>query len=202
MDNHYVLTAIPGAAPSDNLGKSYTVVTAALPGSWALNAADSRWITTPGTPSTGGGANGGNAHRVSGAFDYTLTFNLPAGAILSTVSITGSGWADDSSSIVVNGVLVSGQSIVSHKDAASSFTLNNANATFVSGANTLTFRVNNAAGATGLFINSLSGTVTVPEVGAMLPIFGAIALYGVVLRRRKKPGENPHDGRPLPPQQC
>ena len=55
-----------------------------------------------------------------------------------------------------------------------------------SGTNTITFRVNNSGGGpTGLLINSLSGTVAVPEVGTILPIFGALAIYGLVVARRR-----------------
>ncbi len=185
VDTHYVVTAKPPAAPADNLGNAYTVRGSAIPGAWVGNPSDSRWITTPGT-STGGGSNGNDPARVNGVFDFTLSFNMPAGAILSTVAITGSGWADDSTTITVNGTLVSGQQTGTYFGAAGSFSLNSSNATFLAGSNTITFRVNNSGGGpTGLLINSLSGTVSVPEVGAVLPIFGAIALYGLVIWRRR-----------------
>jgi hypothetical protein len=187
VDNHYVLTAVPGSAPTDNLGSAYTVLASAMPGQWEANHTDSRWITTPGTSLNGTvGANGSDPRRVNGDFDYTLTFTMPAGAILSTVSITGYGWADNTSTIRVNGTLVSGQSLTGQQTAdGSAFTLSGSNATFVSGSNTITFRVNNTLTNTGLLISSLSGTVSVPEVGAMLPIFGAITLYGLVAWRRR-----------------
>jgi hypothetical protein len=193
LDPHYVVTAIPAAAPADNLGNAYTVVSSRanpLPAGWVANPSDSRWITTPGTSTAGGGvSNGNDPARVNGLFDYTLTFSMPAGAILSTVSISGSGWSDDSATIYVNGILVSGQATASYSGAAASFSLTSSNATFLSGSNKITFRVNNSGGGpTGLLINSLSGTVSVPEVGAVLPIFGALALYGLVICRRRNRG--------------
>ncbi len=186
VDPHYVVTAIPGSAPIDNFGNARTVSASAKPNDWVSNTSTARWITTPGTATEGGGAGGNNTKRVTGEFDYTLTFTMPAGVMLSTATITGSGWADDSATIYLNGSLVSGQSTGSFYGSAGSFTLNNTNATFLSGTNTITFRVNNSGGGpTGLLINSLSGTVAVPEVGTILPIFGALAIYGLVVARRR-----------------
>ncbi len=188
VDAHYVVIAIPGSAPADNAGDSRTVRSTPsnpLPGGWVSNTSSARWITTPGTPTTGSGTGGNNTNRVTGIFDYRLTFTMPAGAVLSTVSITGVGAADDSTQIFVNGVLVSGQATGSYSSTAA-FTLNSSNATFASGTNTIVFRVNNSGGGpTGLIITSLSGTVTVPEVGTILPVAGAMALYGLVLWRRR-----------------
>ncbi len=186
-DVHYVVSNIPGGAPANNAGDSRVIRTNALPGAWIANTTSARWITTPGTANNGGGGNGNNPDRVNGTFDYTLTFSLPAGGILSTVSITGTGAADDSAQIFINGTLVSGQATGSYA-AAASFTLDSSNASFVSGTNTITFRVNNSGGGpTGLIITSLSGTVFVPEVGTWLPVLGATGLYGAVLWRRRKP---------------
>ncbi len=189
VDAHYVVTAIPSNAPADNLGASYTVRNSALPGGWVAApgsaTSGSRWITTPGT-ATSGLLNGNDPSRVSnGNFDYTLTFTMPAGAILSTVSITGAGAADNSAQIFVNGVLVSGQSILG-SGSTNSFTLTGANASFQVGNNTIRFRVFNNVTDTGLLISSLSGTVSVPEVGTVLPLIGAIGLYALGLWRRRQ----------------
>ena len=186
VDAHYVVSNIPASAPSNNAGNSRVINTSALPGAWTGNTPAARWITTPGR-STGTGSGGENPSRVNGTFDYTLTFTLPAGGILSTVNITGVGASDDSTEIFVNGTLVSGQSTASYT-TTQAFTLNSSNASFVSGTNTITFRVNNSGGGpTGLLITSLSGTVDIPEVGTWLPVLGAILLYGVVLWRRRSP---------------
>lgn len=184
-DAHYVVTAKPAGAPADNLGSSMTVTTP-LPAGWAANTSSARWVTTPGTAAKGAGSGGANPQRVSGTFDYTLTFTMPAGAQLATVSITGSGAADDSATIYVNGVLVSGQSL-SSAASSNSFTLDSSNAAFVSGSNTITFRVNNVTNKsdTGLFINSFSGSVIVPETAAYLPPAGAVGIYGLLALRRR-----------------
>ncbi len=181
-DAHYVVTAKPAAAPVNNLGTSRTVTT--LHPLWTPNTTAARWITTPGTASSGAGSGGNNANRLAGDFDYTLTFTMPAGAILSTVSISGIGAADNTAQILVNGVVVAGQSLATYT-GTNSFTLNSSNATFVAGTNTITFRVNNVINNTGMIITSLSGTVTVPEVGAVLPVVGAVGLYGLMLWRRR-----------------
>ena len=191
-DSHYVVSNIPASAPASNAGISRTVrETSAnpLPAGWIANTSTARWITTPGASTAGSGTNtsgGNNASRVNGTFDYTLTFDLPAGGILSSVNISGAGAAGDAAQIFVNGFLISGQATGTFS-GASAFTLNSSNASFVSGTNTITFRVNNSgAGATGLIITSLSGSVDVPEVGAWLPILGAIGLYGIMLWRRRQ----------------
>lgn len=188
-DAHYVVTAIPPAASSNNLGVSRTVTT--LHPLWTANTSSARWITTKGNPSAGAGSGGNNSNRVAGDFDYTLTFTMPAGAVLSTISIAGIGAADNTSQILVNGVVVAGQSIATYT-GTNPFSLNNSNATFVSGTNTITFRVTNVINNTGILITSLSGTVAVPvpEVGTMFPIFGAVGFYGFVLWRRRTSGRS------------
>jgi hypothetical protein len=184
-DAHYVVSNVPALAPVNNAGSSMTVSTA-LPAGWAANTASARWVTTPGTPAKGTGTGGANPQRVSGTFDYTLTFTMPAGAQLTTVSITGAGAADDSAAIYVNGTLVSGQAL-SAATGTNSFTLDSSNAAFVAGSNTVTFRVNNVTNKsnTGLFVSSFSGTVIVPETAAYLPAAGAIGIYGLLALRRR-----------------
>jgi hypothetical protein len=184
-DSHYVVTAKPAGAPADNLGSSMTVSTA-LPAGWAANTSGARWVTTPGTPAKGTGTGGANPQRVSGTFDYTLTFTMPVGAQLTTVSITGTGAADDSATIYVNGVLVSGQSL-NAASGSNSFTLNSSNAAFAAGTNTITFSVNNVTNKSnsGLLIDSFSGSVIVPETAAYLPPAGAVGIYALLALRRK-----------------
>lgn len=185
QDSHYVVTA--SSEGSSYLGNTYTVSSGALDSGWTANTSTARWVVAP-----DGGSNGADPSRPAGTYDYTLTFNMPSGAQLSWVSISGTGAADQSAAIYVNGVLVSGQSIAG-SGSTSSFTLNASNASFTSGTNTITFRVTNegkgrgggGSTASGLFIASLSGTVVVPETGAWLPAAGAMALYGLVSWRRR-----------------
>ena len=165
-DSHYVVSNIPAGAPANNAGTSRTVLNTALPGGWTPNISTARWITTPGTSGNGGPDGGNDPWRGYGTFDYTLTFTMPAGANLSSVSITGAGASDDSGKIFVNGILVSGQATGGYGAQPLGFSLNSSNATFVSGSNTITFRVDNSGGsATGLLITSLSGSVAATQLG-------------------------------------
>lgn len=173
LDSHYVVTA--STAGSNYIGTSYTVKTTSLDSGWVANSSTSRWIVDPrpGSPD-------GTSNRPDGTFDYTLTFTMPVGAILSTVSISGAGAAGDSAAIYVNGTLVSGQSIAA-SGSINYFTLNSTNSTFNSTSNTITFRVSNVSNntSTGLLITSLSGTAVVPEVGTYLPIAVGLLLFGL-----------------------
>ena len=180
QESHYVITADTGGTPTG--GGAYTVKNNQLGAGWMTNpASGSRWVVAD----SGGSNPGNNPSRAAGTYDYTLTFNLPAGAQVWAVSITGTAAADNSATIYVNGVLVSGQSIAG-AGATSSFTLNSANASFNSGSNTITFKVNNSAtSATGLLVNSFSGTVIVPETAAYLPAAGAVGIYGLLALRRR-----------------
>lgn len=174
LDAHYVVTA--SSAGSNYTGTSYAVSTSFLDGAWAANSSSARWIVDPrpGNPD-------GKATRPDGTFDYTITFTMPTGAQLTTASISGNGAAGDSGAIYVNGVLVSGEAIAGGS-STNAFTLNSTNSTFAAGSNTVTFRVTNATNnsSTGLLITSLSGTVVVPEVGAFLPVAGALLLLAGV----------------------
>jgi hypothetical protein len=182
QESHYVITANTGGTPTG--GGAYTVKSSALGSGWVANpASGSRWVVAD----SGGTNPGNNPSRAAGTYDYTLTFTMPAGAQLTTVSITGTGAADDSAALYVNGVLVSGQS-VTKAGTTNSFTLDSSNASFNAGTNTITFKVSNATtSATGLLINSLSGNVTVavPEAGAYLPAAGAVGVYALLAWRRR-----------------
>lgn len=185
-DTHYVVTANSTGNSGYN-GSPF--VSQTLPAGWVPNTSSASWLVTRDPTDTLGnilGTSGGNATRPTGTYDFTLSFSLPAGAQLSTVQITGTGAADDVAQIFVNGVLVSGQQLSTYS-SLSNFTLNASNAAFVSGTNTITFRVNNSgAGASGLIITNFAGTAIVPEVGTWLPLVGAVGLYGAALHRRKK----------------
>lgn len=175
VDAHYVISA--AGATYD--GTSRTV--SSIPAGWAPNSATARWVTTPWT-FIGFPIDGLNTSRPAGIYDYSLTFTMPVGAQLATTSISGTGAADDSAEIYMNGVLVSGQTI-NAPGTTNGFTLSSANATFLAGSNTITFRVNNTgagSSSTGLLISSLSGTVVVPEVGALLPVASALALLAII----------------------
>lgn len=175
-DAHYVVN---GTGTTYD-GNSRTVTASALAGGWVANTSSARWITTPLS-----GTNGTNPTRPNGTYDYTLTFTMPTGAQLNTVSITGIGAVDDTAAIYVNGTLVSGQTLNTWS-STNGFSLNSSNSTFLSTTNTIMFRVNNSGGgATGLLITSLSGTAVVPEVAAFLPIAAALTLVAAVRAKRR-----------------
>lgn len=178
-DPHYVVTA--STLGATYTGDSYTVKNGKHGTGWTSNTSAAKWIVGE----KPGGNDGVDPDRPVGTFDYTLTFDLPTGAQVWAVSITGTGAADDSAAIYVNGTLVSGQTLSGYS-STNAFTLNSSNATFLNYGNTLTFRVNNTAiGPTGLLVTGLSGTAMVPEVGAFLPVAGALALMaGIKVRRR------------------
>lgn len=178
-DSHYVVTA--SSAGDNYTGAAYTVKSNQLDPGWTGNSNSARWIVAP-MPGTN---DGNDPTRPAGTYDYTLTFDMPAGAQLTMVAITGEGAADNSADIYVNGVLVSGETLAG-PGASNAFTLNSSNAAFVSGSNTITFRVTNtvAGSATGLLISSFSGSVIVPEVGAWLPIAGALSAFAFVRGHR------------------
>jgi hypothetical protein len=180
QETNYVITASSAGTPTG--GGAYTVRAVSLGVGWMANpASGSRWVVAD----SGGTNPGNNPSRAAGTYDYTLTFAMPAGAQLATVSISGTGAADNSATIYVNGVLVSGQSLAG-SGATSSFTLDASNAAFNSGSNTITFRVNNtSSSATGLLINSLGGNVIVPENAAYLPAAGAVGVAALMALRRR-----------------
>jgi hypothetical protein len=180
IDSHYVVTA---SSLAGNTGNAYTVKAQEVTNAgWTANLAAARWLVNE----KSGGGDGNNPSRGIGTFDYQLTFTMPVGAQLNTVLISGSGAADNSATIYVNGTLVSGQSL-SGSASTNSFTLDSTNAAFVSGSNTITFRVNNTTvSPTGLLISTLSGTAVVPEVGAFLPVLGALVLVGAIRIKRRR----------------
>lgn len=182
QDAHYVITANTAGSTQYN-GNSYTVTTSALGGSWVANTSSARWVVAP----KSGSNDGNDPTRPNGTYDYTLTFTMPTGAQLNTVSIAGIGAVDDTAAIYVNGTLVSGQTLNSWS-STNSFSLNSSNSTFLSTTNTIMFRVNNSGGgATGLLITSLSGTAVVPEVATFLPVAVALALFAAIRVVRRQP---------------
>jgi len=151
-DPHYILIVNPDTGSPDAI----VLDSAAFPivaGPWLANSATSKWI----------GPQFNTVASVADNYTYRLTFDL-TGVDLETVEITG-GWATDNTgvNIQVNGT-DSGQTNPNGFAGLTTFTLNSANATFVDGANTLDFIVNNAPppGYTGLRIENLRGTATLP----------------------------------------
>jgi len=171
-DAHWVITGDSAPNPNAYLGVTYVDPTS-LAGGWVPNTSNAQWVTAPGGVNCGNGA-GNNALPASGGsgvniyYFYTLTFNMPANVNLSTATITGTIAADDAAQSVFNWTTVpsgAGQPSGATYTKTANFTLNSSNATFVAGANTITFAVfneNPGPDPSGLLVTALSGTVQVP----------------------------------------
>jgi VCBS repeat-containing protein len=149
-DSHYSLISAPPGSTSSNsaLQLSYA---------WIKNDADSSWIGSAGFEPTG-------------IYKYQTGFTLQAGADPRSVHI-GFDIATDNylRDILVNGVSTGISSNVQYT-ALTHFELNGVNAAFKSGANTITFVIDNrdtvppipgSAGPTGLRIDNMTATVAV-----------------------------------------
>lgn len=170
LDTHYVLTANPdGTGPSPRV-QDETVFP--IVGPWVDNTATSKWISP----------RFDSAASASGNYDFTLTFNL-SGLEAGTAYISGQ-WATDNEGIalLINGVPTG----LVNTTQFGSFTNFLITEGFVSGLNTLTFRVNNSAvGYAGLHVTNLQGfaQIAIPEpASAILGVFGLGAL---AMRRRR-----------------
>lgn len=179
-----------------------------------VNGAD--WIEPPGgtySPYSGnpeywfpGSVRTGSATNGSGVqYDYQIVFTVPTTFVLSTISIAGSLAADDYVDVYLNGDSAKEVALTSLNlySAGAAFSLTTANG-LVLGVNTLTFAVFNLdAGSTqsspsGLDVFAVgTGTYTTlaaPEVGAVIPVAGAVALYGGVLIARRRSAPSPKGG--------
>jgi hypothetical protein len=135
---------------------------------WVANTPPiSRWIGTSAQSSDGPGGN----------YVYRTSFNLPANANLSTVVITAMWASDDLGQVFVN-TLPSGQFSAGHTTLVPLTLTNN----FQVGNNDIDFVVNNAFGPTGLRVEGIKGTFSIPEPGSILLV--ALCMGGVSLRRR------------------
>ena len=139
-DPHFTLLVNPDSAAPDAL------VETAIPGAWMADSASSLWIGP--RADTSGAAGGDYTYRI--AIDLT-------GRDLSRVYIQGQ-WSSDNGgfNIAVNGA-DTGIANSGNFGAWSSFVLASTNTTFVSGTNTIDFKVNNASiGFTGLRVQFTS----------------------------------------------
>ena len=152
-------------------------------GAWAANDGQSKWI--------GVTASGGD-NVASGIYQYTINFEIPAGADPKTATIGGNWLADNDGTgtrILLNGIdtLVSNIAPFNAPLPGTAFTIVNGQggSAFVSGVNTLTFFVNNPGGANphGLRVTNLFGSVVfVPEPSSVVMLLMA----GVATLRRGK----------------
>ena len=177
-DPHYKLVTVPAAASSQ-----LEVLTSAygfpvVPGGWLGDFSTSAWIAPTNVPFLNGGQTFG------GYYDYQTTFDL-TGFDPATASLSGHWAADDSATILINGIATGAAT----PNGYSSYSTFNINSGFQAGVNTLDFVVlEDGSGATGLRVDGVSGTADpVPEASTTVS-FGlllALGLGGAIVARRK-----------------
>jgi len=176
-DPHWTIISGPGiTSPAPAV-----VVTNQIPSGLYAQNPDSRWIWV----NASGDAGVGSPYTIRETFDLT-------GTIPSTATISGSWGADNNGMILLNGstpvgtgTLSLSDSNVSNFSSFHSFTITGG---FVAGLNTLDFVVTDTGNPGALNVNSLVGTVSVPEPSAM-----TLMLVGgtIVLACRRRKGTEP-----------
>lgn len=153
-------------------------------GIWTANLPNGRWIAPLSTVSS----NGPTSSAPVGEYVYRMTFDL-TGFDHRTASFAGR-WSSDNNGLGVylNGVLLSGSSNNTER-AFATLTDFSASGGFVSGVNTLEFRLSNLFNGTannsnpsGLLVAFDSSAVTIPAPGGA----ASMLLLGLVALRRSR----------------
>lgn len=168
-DDHYIMTGpIPGA------------VAVSKHGLWTTAPAGSVWIAPT----------NGNVSDPGGNYDYILTFDL-TGLDPTSATVQGQWATDNDSEIFLNGVNTGNTRGLWGFTTLLDFTLSSG---FVSGINTLEFRVINvpstALNPTGLLVANLHGettTATVAETGPGLWLIASLLFASALPRRTAYP---------------
>ena len=194
LEQHYVITFTNVTNP--NYASQVPITPKVTTYSqWSANSpvasTGSAWITQAINAVNGPAKSGPNKPTGTPAnanlFVYTLNFNL--GSLSpSSAMITGMLQADNFAEVYLNGNLVSGQTPVNFPGTPNyfrRFTAFGADNFFVSGANTLQFKVYDYGSVSGLRVSDLMGTaVPEPATWAMMILgFGVVASQA---RRRRK----------------
>jgi VCBS repeat-containing protein len=169
-DAHYNLIAKPAGSTASDL--SSIVFNADYPQyTWVPNDADSTWI-------------GSSKNELTGVYQFQTGFTLQAGADPRSV-LVGFDLSSDNNlrDILVNGVSTGIASNVQYR-GFTRIDLNGVNAAFQSGANTITFVIDNrdsptvqSSGPTGLRIDNLTATVAVIAPSSVVNVNGYAAIF-------------------------
>ncbi len=175
IDPHYTIVASTSGAFIGQQAQTY------FNGAYVANDANSRWISMNGSGGVG-----------SSSTTYRLTFDL-TGLIPMTASISGLYGADNEVSIFLNGAntgfFLGGGANPANFTGLTAFNLTSG---FVSGINTLDFRVVDLGAPTALRVDNLAGTADlivtggVPEPGTWAMMLAGIGLMGGALRARRR----------------
>ena len=174
-----------------------TTVFPIVTGPWFNTSTTAKWIA-PRFNSQGAAGLAGDGGAGAGTYVYRLTFDA-TGYDPASIHITG-GWATDNLGLAirVNGI-ATGLTNDAQFPVLTNFTINDSNADFVNGVNTIDFVVQNSddvAGYTGLLVSGLRGLgiqlPPLPAVGialtpAGLPVVSYNALANLTYRVQRSP---------------
>jgi hypothetical protein len=172
LANNAVAIPIPGLANTGVNGigvadSNYTLTSSPSGGTAIGITSIPAWVDAP-TGSNWIGVTNGNVTDPIGDYVYQLTFDL-TGVSPATFSISGAWATDNNASILLNGVDTGIAKGIIGFTSLSSFSIGSG---FISGINTLEFKVTNISGGglnpTGLLVTSLTGSVPAPAVVFLL----------------------------------
>ncbi len=168
-DPHYTLTVVPSGGT--NVTRVKTSSSGHPVGPWLGDNLVSAWI---------GPNSGDDLYGLEGNYTYQTTFDL-TGFNPSTASIRGK-WSSDNEGV---GIWLNGTTQIGFGTSDSQFKLGyvdfTATSGFISGLNTLEFKIYNRGGPTGLRVE-MAGSV--PDGGLTVALLG-MSLSGLAFFRRK-----------------
>jgi len=161
-------------------GGAGAYVVTSLPGGWMSSPTKAEWVTPSGGPML-----------PNTTYAYTISFVVNGagniGEVATGLTLTLTLAVDDSAAFYVNGSNTGRTSNGWTKTSNVTLRSGDGGYDFKIGTNTLTIYVSNSGdGATGLLVSSIGANVPTPEVGAWMPIAGALFLLGWMRLRPKK----------------
>ena len=117
---------------------------------------------------------------------FSLSFDL-SGYNASTASISGLFGADNAGTVYLNGVQIATQTDAEIYPNFQSLTSFSANTGFLSGVNTLSFKVHDYNQPTAFVVSALTGSAlaAAPEPGTWVLMLGGVGILGAALRLRR-----------------